>query len=595
MTAPRRIYDLLPELYRRLDALNHYALHELTEVLDVGRGQIEGDIDQLYRNWFVETADRAALDRIAVLVGASDHRAEAADHRALVADAVAYRRRAGTRAAAETRLRDLSGWPVAIGAADDEGSVAIQVWQHQACRSALLTPAPLDHARTGPRAYWLHPLGIDVPLYKVPERHPGMDRTFSAEHDAPLPLGFDEKPEMIARAIELQVANAAGEWHGIAPERIVLTALDEWKMRGRRPADAAFAIDPRRGRLIILDPALVGAPLLASFGWVGPGSIGGGSYDRPSPARTASWIAEVDRFAASADKTNKPPVFSSLADALAAFRAVPGCGLIRILDSASYDVGDAAIHDQADVCLTDPDAPRRLVIEAAAGESPTIRGKLDLRGTGPGLDLTLEGLWIDGSIGIEGRVAIRLSHCTLHACSTMRRDRRALPAMTINQAVPDQRVAIADSLVGPLDLAPGVQVDLQTTVVDGYSQLPAITGHAILAARRSTVIGDANLGQLAADDSLFSGTLAVEHRGLGHFANSIATDAEEVRWRSLLLGEPGYARLDRSADHAIVKGASDGGEIGAFGGDREFQRALLLHRAIADVLPAGQRYRLSWH
>ncbi|MDB5678828.1 hypothetical protein [Sphingomonas bacterium] len=594
MTATRRIYDLLPELYRRLDARNHHALRDLTEVLEVGRGQIERDIDGLYRDWFVETADHAALDRIGALVGASDRQADTADHRALVADAVAYRRREGTRAAAETRLRDLSGWPVAIAAADEEGSVSIQVWQNQACRSALLTPAPFDRARTGSRAFWLHPLGIDAPLYKMPDRCPGMDRIFAAEHDAPLPLGLDENPGAVAGAIELQVADAAGEWHGIAPERIVLTALDEWQTRGKHPPDAAVAVDPRRGRLVILDPALVGVPLLASFGWVPPGTIGGGSYDRPLPARSASWVAEVDRFAVPTPGA-KSPVFSSLGDALAAFRAVPGCGLIRILDSATYDIGDAAIHDQADVCLADPDAPRRLAIEAAAGESPTVRGALELRGTGSGLDLVLDGLWIDGAIRIEGRVAMRMTHCTLHACSAMRRARQAMPAIAIGHAVPGQHVAIADSLVGPLDLARGVHVDLQNCVIDGYDQLPAIARRPILTTRRSTVIGDADLAQLTADDTLFAGTLAVEHPGRGHIATSIATDATGVRWRSKLLGEPGYARLDRHADHAITTGASDGGEIGAFGGDRHFPRAALLHSAITDVLPAGQRYALSWH
>lgn len=593
MTAPRRIYDLLPELYRRLDPTSHYALRELTEVLEVGRGKIERDIDALYRDWFVETADRAALDRIGVLVGASDRPADAANHRALVADAVAYRRRKGTRAAAGTRLRDLSGWPVAIGAADADGSVAVEVWQNQASRSALLTPAPFDRARTGSRTFWLHPLGIDMPLYKAPDRCPGMDRIFSAEQDAPLPLDLDDKPDAISRAIGLQAADATGEWHHIAPERIVLTALDAWNAGRKLPVGAAVAIDPRYGRLILLDPALIGVPLLASFGWVPPGTIGGGSYDRPLSARTAPWVAEVDRFAVPTTAT-KPLVFSSLGDALTAFRAVPGCGLIRILDSATYDIGDASIHDHAEICPAHPDAPRRLIIEAAAGESPTIRGGLELCGAGPGLDLTLDGLWIDGAIGIEGKVALRMTHCTLHACSAMRHARRAIPAMTLAHAALGQHVAIADSLVGPLDLAPGVHVDLESSVVDGYDRHHAIAGRPALVARRSTVIGDADLAQLGSDDSLFAGTLDVEHPGRGHFAHSIATGATDVRWRSRLLGEPGYARLDRHAGDAIVTGAGDGGEIGAFGSDRYFQRESLLHEAIGDVLPAGQRHTLSW-
>ncbi|THD35875.1 MAG: hypothetical protein E7773_07960 [Sphingomonas sp.] len=593
MTAPRRIYDLLPELYRRLDADNLYALRELTEVLDVGRSQIERDINGLYRDWFVETAGRAALDRIGALVGATDISADAADHRALIADAVAYRRREGTRAAAEIRLRDLSGWPVAIGAADGDGSVTIDVWQDQACRSALVAPAPLDAGRAGPHAFRLHPLGIDIPLYQVPDRCRHMDRVFSPEYDAALPLGFEASPDAIARAVGLQFADADGAWHAIAPERIAVTALREWRASGRHSTQAAVAIDPQLGRLIVLDPALIGAPLLASFGWVPPGTIGGGSYDRSSAVRTASWIAEVDRFAV-ACPTAQPPVFSSLGDALAAFRRVPGCGLIRIHDSTTHDIGDTTIHDHADICRHDPDAPRRLAIEAAGGESPTIRGRLELRGAAAGLDLTLDGLWIDGTVGIEGTVALSVTHCTLRSGPATHRAERRTPAIKVGKAASGQHLAIAHSLVGPLDLARDVPLDLESCVVNGYDQRPAIAGRPVVTARRSTVIGDTDVAHLAADDTLFAGVVAIAHRGRGHIANSVVIDGPGVRWRSPSLGQPGYARLDRQTDGALFTSAGDGGEVGAFSGDRDFQRAALLQSAIPDVLPAGQRYMLAW-
>jgi hypothetical protein len=232
------------------------------------------------------------------------------------------------------------------------------------------------------------------------------------------------------------------------------------------------------------------------------------------------------------------------------------------------------------------------VIEAADGESPTIRGRLRLRGAARGLDLTLDGLWIDGTVAIEGTVALNLTHCTLHSLSATRR--AGVPAISVGEAASGQHVTIAHSLVGPLDLAQDVALDLESCVVDGYGQRPAIAGRPVLTARRTTVIGDADVAHLAADDTFFAGTVAIAHRGRGHIANSVTIDGPGVQWRSTFLGRPGYARLDRQADGAVLTSAGDGGEIGAFGGDRDSQRAALLHSTIPDVLPAGQSYVLAW-
>ena len=115
-------------------------------------------------------------------------------------------------------------------------------------------------------------------------------------------------------------------------------------------------------------------------------------------------------------------------------------------------------------------------------------------------------------------------------------------------------------------------------------------------ARPKLTVEDAGALWLAKGPSIKDSAATLGHSlfGLAIGVTPVATGATEVPWRSQFLGEPGYARLDRHADGGIATGASDGGEIGAFGSDRDFQRASLLHEAITDVLPAGQLYTLSW-
>ncbi len=64
-----RLYDLLPVIYRQKDAEKGYPLRALLQVIAEQVNLVEGDIDQLYENWFIETCQDWVVPYIGDLVG----------------------------------------------------------------------------------------------------------------------------------------------------------------------------------------------------------------------------------------------------------------------------------------------------------------------------------------------------------------------------------------------------------------------------------------------------------------------------------------------------------------------------------------------
>lgn len=109
-----RLYQLLPLIHRLRDADRGEPLRALLGVLEAELDRLEGDIDQLYDNWFIETCQEWVVPYIGDLVKATSMRAPtgtAVTRRAFVANTLAYRRRKGTAPVLEQVGRDVTGWP----------------------------------------------------------------------------------------------------------------------------------------------------------------------------------------------------------------------------------------------------------------------------------------------------------------------------------------------------------------------------------------------------------------------------------------------------------------------------------------------------
>lgn len=113
-----RLYDLLPAAIRARDEQSGGALRAMLAAISGQIERVEGDIAQLYDNWFIETAEEWAVPYIADLLGVRLPRPVPGEDdspdtslRAYVANTLAYRRRKGTAAILEDLARDLTGWP----------------------------------------------------------------------------------------------------------------------------------------------------------------------------------------------------------------------------------------------------------------------------------------------------------------------------------------------------------------------------------------------------------------------------------------------------------------------------------------------------
>jgi hypothetical protein len=154
-TDPRidRLNQLLPAVHRMRDAGQKYVLQALLRVIAEQVNVVEDDIRQLYRNWFIETADGWVVPYIADLIGyrpVSDAGqtgdAATSEGRALnrvpiprreVANTIAYRRRKGTLALLELLANDVAGWP----------AHAVEFFQRLGWSQNINHPHP-DRART---------------------------------------------------------------------------------------------------------------------------------------------------------------------------------------------------------------------------------------------------------------------------------------------------------------------------------------------------------------------------------------------------------------------------------------------------------------
>lgn len=122
-----RLYQLLPAIYRIRDADQGEPLRALLQVIAEQVNLIEDDIDQLYENWFIETAEDWVVPYIGDLIGyhpvheagepvaPRDPRSQALNKilipRRDVANTIRYRRKKGSLALLELLANDVAGWP----------------------------------------------------------------------------------------------------------------------------------------------------------------------------------------------------------------------------------------------------------------------------------------------------------------------------------------------------------------------------------------------------------------------------------------------------------------------------------------------------
>jgi hypothetical protein len=112
---------LLPAIHRLRDDAQGRPLAALLGLMATQGRLVEEDIAQLLEDWFIETCDEWVVPYIGELLGVTGLRDLGPDapytRRALVANAIRYRRRKGTVPVVEQLVRDSAGWPASASEA----------------------------------------------------------------------------------------------------------------------------------------------------------------------------------------------------------------------------------------------------------------------------------------------------------------------------------------------------------------------------------------------------------------------------------------------------------------------------------------------
>jgi hypothetical protein len=519
----KRLYELLPAIYRIRDAEQGEPLRALLDIIAGQAAVLEDNLDQLYDDQFVETCADWVVPYIGDLVAARalHHEAPAmGSPRAMVANTIAYRRRKGTAAMLEQLAVDVTGWH----------SKAVEFFQ------LLATTQFMNHVR--PRnmfapdlRHWRQLENIDAPFdevshtvdtrhianregkYNIPNigiflwrlgayrlgRSPAFRvsakryRFSPLGHDLPLFLHPQPEDALTRRATPLTVPDpisrrkmdaVLGDYYGVdrsiyiegvPPENVVVCDLSAWGTFHGPPA-GRVGIDPVLGR--ILFAAAPQTPPLVTFHHGFSADLGGGEYER------------ADSFQMPAQPFDQVAAPALLQPALSA--ATRGA-VIQISDNARYEEALSLAVKVGE----------RIELRAANEQRPTLvlPGDFVISGGDENAEVTLNGLLITGgTLQVTAKLArLRLRHCTLVPGLALGEDGTPqhgdAPGLVVGTDV--GTVEIEDCILGGIRAETETEVKLRNCILDATRA----TGIAFAAAANAPATSQPAAG----------GTLSVEN------------------------------------------------------------------------------------
>jgi hypothetical protein len=350
--------------------------------------------------------------------------------------------------------------------------------------------------------------------------------------------------------------------------------------------DKDAIVDPERGRFKLLQaiaPPSAGARVAYHYGR--PGPIGAGTYDRSD-------------FVAPPPKTLFPA--ATVGSQQIAFPAGALSGVFEVVDSATYSPID-------DVDVT------ALVLQAADQERPYVRLQADWIVTAPGpaeATLDVDGLWF----GAEGAFAIVLRgpwtrvafrHATLDPGGTDVDGDAIRPVRLVVEGEVDELI-IDHSIIATIEVRGRGLID-RVAINDSILDAAAAGGPALALSpgrvelRRVTVFGALDVEGLDASEALITGNVDVTDTQNGCFRFSAAPAGSRLPrpyrshvlppaphvFTSVVFGHPGYAQLSASAPEALVRGAENGSEIGAWSSLINPIKLDSLSHKVEEFLPFG--------
>ena len=621
-----RLYELLPAIQRLRDAERGESLKALVTVLAQQGHLFEQDLERLYDNLFIETCDEWVVPYLGDLLGArgtNNTGVSGFSQRARVANTLAYRRRKGTATMLEQLALDTTGWRARaveffellsatqwlnhlrphslrtpdlrngdalelIDSAFDSAAHSVDVrriasgrgrcnlpnigiflWRLQSYFLDGIAARPAEDG-TAPDSlgrFFIHPLGIDAPLFNRPATETEIS-TLATERNVPGELR--RRPldaEVDKRRLALVNGHAAPEnWFGrepafvvayrlkaadplttVKPEELLIANLEApnpavpevWL----RPPDKLsyvpqqggaavnvpiqVAVDPVLGRLAFPTGVVpVEVRVSAAHGF--PGDLGGGAYDRRESAQTfplaqVTWQAAVGR---ELTPNLAKGLFNSFADAVAAWNGADAglTGVIALIDNGGYAHSSLTIELKAGSRLLIISADWPEVEDPASGQklrrlgevSPTERrahliGPITVKSKADS-QLSFDGLWLEGNLtlsnpGGAGLLSLRLAHTTIVP---------GQGGLSVGNKYEHLTVELFRSICGPIEIK-GSSPSLQITesVVDAAEGSAIVAEETAADIQASTILGTTAVQQLEAGNSIFKDQVEVQRRQTG--------------------------------------------------------------------------------
>ena len=659
----QKLYELLPAVYRQRDAEQGEPLRALIETIAGQVAVLEEDLAQLYDDQFIETCAEWVVPYIGDLVGARGLFAwpgAAFSNRAQVANTLAYRRRKGTAAVIEQLAHDATGWnsnvveffqllatteymkhlrPTHFATPDmrdwdalarintpfDTAAHTAEMRHIETARgkynipnlgiflwrlgSYSLTNAPAY--KVDARRYLFNPLGLETPLYNLPETEKEITHLATREN-VPAPFtrrALARDKELYYGADKSLVLNINGNF--IAASEVVICDLEgsPWP----DPVKNRHVIDPVTGRIFLPDAVYVNPVVRVLFHYGFSAEMGGGEYGRA--ASFTDGLTPLVKV-----PTGKPTIQGAI-------NSLPAGGAIEIEDN-NYYFESPFIHAPAG---------RKVELRAADERRPVIVPANELFITGNAdSEVTLNGLVLNGGtihlptdrFGEKNELRLlRIVHCTLlPGPSNAIGNVPAQPAAPrIICDAPDVTIEIERSIVGTLQVVEGARVRVVDSILDAtsetefaYSALNGETG-APLEVSNSTVIGRVRTQIIEASNTIFMARKAPAdpasvpvwaerlQEGCVRFSyvppGSVVprqymcqpktgdTTQEQERLRplftSLRYGDAGYCQLSARSAVEIREGADDEAEMGAFHQLYQPQREANLRTRLNEYLRFG--------
>jgi hypothetical protein len=496
-------------------------------------------------------------------------------------------------------------------------NIGIYLWR--------LLAEPLENSpafQVDARRYKFDAIGRDTQLFTLPPGTPVTNRRVTPL-DVPMPISrrmlYAQFYSYYGRNLSVTIDES---YAGSPPVRLRACNLSDvtdshghvigW---AHAPKDD-IAIDPQLGRIVFPSNMPPPSAVHVKYCYGFSAEMGGGPYSRPLDD-TADVLIRVP--------SQYPTIQAAINQAAFEFSGGASSAIIEI-DNNEYYV------ETPDVALP---AGASLAIQAADNKRPVLVLSGDFHVSGDAeSSFALNGLFVaGGAISAPAKfgalpnllTSLTISHCTLAPMATPAID--AAPGQMMGPRVlseaQDLNIEIDHSITGPLRISAENTVTLSDSIVDAGAPFeiayadPTCTGFgAPLTITNCTVIGKVATRQmtLASDTIFFAEVLEgdlwtipvhIERLQQGCTRFSYVPPGSQVprayrcypapndatpsvpAFTSLRFGDPGYCQLAAQSPTAILQGADNQSEMGAFNSLYQPQRVANLRTMLVDYLRFG--------